>query len=118
MRIKILILILLSISMVNNAKANGITPSEPIDAAISPSVVLGQNYPNPAKAKTVIVVEFNSPEAIIKIYNVLGVLVEEIVISKDKKVIILDVSEYKEGIYLYTLEADGQKITKRMTVKK
>ena len=30
----------------------------------------------------------------------------------------VDVSDYQEGIYLYTIEADGQKITHRMTVRK
>ncbi len=84
----------------------------------NPVVVLGQNYPNPAKGKTVILVEFASNEAILIVYNVLGKLVEQRVISADQKRITLDVSEYKEGIYLYSIEADGKKITKRMTVSK
>ncbi|NUM30881.1 MAG: T9SS type A sorting domain-containing protein [Bacteroidetes bacterium] len=116
MKIKILILILISISIVSS-NANALFPSDFDYITANPTVVLGQNYPNPAKNKTVINVEFSSREASLKIYNVLGILVEEIIISKDKKSIILDVTEYKEGIYLYTLEADGQKITKRMTVK-
>lgn len=116
MKIKILILLLLSITM-GSTYANNVLPPDFADATVNPTVVLGQNYPNPAKSKTVINVEFSSAEASLKIYNVLGVLVEEIVVSKDKKTIVLDVTEYKEGIYLYTLEADGQKITKRMTVK-
>lgn len=81
-------------------------------------VVLGQNFPNPAKGKTEIVVEFSTPEAVLRIYNVLGKKVEEIVVSSDKKVIILDVSDYQEGIYLYSIEAGGEKVTKRMTVRK
>ena len=60
MRVKILILILISIT-IGSTKANTILPSEPADATIIPSVVLVQNYPNPAKNKTVINVEFNSP---------------------------------------------------------
>ena len=84
----------------------------------NPSLVVGQNYPNPAKGKTVILVEFSSNEAILIVYNVLGKLVEQRVISADQKRITLDVSEYKEGIYLYSIEADGKKITKRMTVSK
>lgn len=81
-------------------------------------VVLGQNFPNPAKSKTEIVVDFKSSVAVLSIYNVLGKKVEEIIVSSDKKVITLDVSDYQEGIYLYSIEADGQKVTKRMTVRK
>jgi hypothetical protein len=77
---------------------------------------LGQNYPNPAQGKTYIDVSFAAPEATLKIYNVLGKLVEEVSVV-DKR-IILDVSNYPEGVYLYTLEADGEKVTRRMTVKK
>ncbi|MCB9245067.1 MAG: T9SS type A sorting domain-containing protein [Flavobacteriales bacterium] len=82
----------------------------------SSSLKLGQNYPNPASDKTYIDVQFNSAEATLTIYNVVGELIEQQTIV-DKR-IILDVSNYTEGVYLYTLEADGQKITKRLTVKK
>jgi len=79
-------------------------------------IKLGQNYPNPASGKTIIDVSFASPGATLVIYNVLGRVVEEISIL-DKK-IILDVTNYPEGVYLYTLEADGEKVTRRMTVRK
>lgn len=118
MKKKILILFLISISFGSLINAKSMLPSESDNVIIVPTVILGQNYPNPAKGKTVINIEFTSAKATLKIYDVLGILVEEVVITKDKKVINLDVSEYKEGIYLYTLEADGQKITRRMTVKK
>ncbi len=77
---------------------------------------LGQNYHNPAQGKTYIDVAFSSAEATLKIYNVLGKLVEEITVV-DKRIVI-DVTNYPEGVYLYTLEADGEKVTRRMTVKK
>lgn len=93
-----------------SAKVDNTRPSGP--------VVLGQNFPNPAKSKTEIVVDFKTSEAVLRIYDVLGKKVEEIVVSSDKKVITLDVSDYQEGIYLYSIEADGQKVTKRMTVRK
>lgn len=79
-------------------------------------IKLGQNYPNPASGKTIIDVSFTSPGATLVIYNVLGRVVEEIPVL-DKK-IILDVTNYPEGVYLYTLEADGEKVTRRMTVRK
>ena len=112
MNLKLLFIILFSTSvlMTQAAEGDGINAKTP--------VVLGQNYPNPAKNKTVINVEFASTEAVLRIYNVLGKLVEEIVVSSDQKRITLDVSNYQEGIYLYSIEADGQKVTKRMTVNK
>lgn len=78
---------------------------------------LGQNYPNPAKEKTFIEVQFNSPHATLSISNVLGkrVEVKQLTIPGTLS---LDVTDYPEGVYFYTLEADGGKVTKKMTVKK
>lgn len=116
MKIKILFFILFSVSLI---AAKAVVPYEnSIDGTANTGVVLGQNYPNPAKGKTVIIVEFSASEAVFSIYNVLGKLVEQRVISNDQKRITLDVSDFQEGIYLYSIEADGQKVTKRMTVSK
>ncbi len=79
-------------------------------------IKLGQNYPNPAVDKTYINVNFTSPKATLTVYNVLGTVIERRVIVDQQ--IVLDVSNYTEGVYLYTLEADGQKMTRRLTVKK
>ncbi len=117
MKIKVLFLILFSASIFT-ATADNTPKNTADDMSLVNGVVLGQNYPNPAKGKTVILVDFTSSEAVLSIYNVLGKLVEQHVISNDQKRITLDVSEYKEGIYLYSIEADGQKVTKRMTVSK
>ena len=78
---------------------------------------LGQNYPNPANGKTFINVEFSSPEASLTLSNILG---ETIVIQKlpHSGTFIIDVTNIPEGVYFYTLDADGQKTTKRLTVKK
>ena len=115
MKLKILFLFLFSASIMANAFTPDLTGN---DVIAKTPVVLGQNYPNPAKNKTVINVEFTSSEAVLRIYNVLGKLVQELVISSDSKRITLDVSDYQEGIYLYSIEADGQKVTRRMTVNK
>lgn len=116
MKLKILLFFLLT-SAFFGVKAE--TPSDFINEGSSlTGVVLGQNYPNPAKSKTVINVEFTSAEAVLSIYNVLGKLVEEIVVSSSSKTVTIDVSNYQDGIYLYSIEADGLKVTKRMTVKK
>lgn len=82
----------------------------------SSKIKLSQNYPNPAVGKTYINVEFEAPEATLRVYNVLGKLVVEKVVTSER--ITLDVSNFTEGIYFYTLEADGEKVTRRMTVEK
>lgn len=79
-------------------------------------VKLGQNYPNPAVGKTYIEIDFEGREATLAIYNVVGKLIEERTVTT--KLIVIDVSQYNEGIYLYTLEAGGEKVTRRMTVRK
>lgn len=79
------------------------------------TIKLGQNYPNPAIGKTFIEVSFVG-EATLTVYNVVGKVIEDRVVTSN--VITLDVSDYTEGIYLYTLESNGEKLTKRMTVKK
>jgi len=112
MNLKLLLFVLLSAGvMVSKANSGD-------KFATKTPVVLGQNYPNPAKNKTVINVEFTSSEAVLRIYNVLGKLVEEIIISSDQKRITLDVSDYQDGIYLYSIETDSQKVTRRMTVNR
>lgn len=78
---------------------------------------LAQNYPNPAKEKTFVKVEFSSPEAVLKLSNLLGEVVS-VQRLPHSGTFVLDVTEIPEGVYFYTLEADGQKMTKRLTVKK
>lgn len=79
-------------------------------------IKLGQNYPNPAKDKTYIDVSFTTEEATLKVYNILGTLVEVKHVTGNR--IELDVSEYPDGVYLYTLEAGDERASRRMTVKK
>jgi hypothetical protein len=78
---------------------------------------LAQNYPNPAKEKTYVEVQFSSLEATLALSNILGEVVS-IQVLKHSGTFILDVTEIPEGVYFYTLEADGQKLTRRLTVKK
>ncbi len=78
---------------------------------------LGQNYPNPAKEKTFVKVEFNSPQATLTISNVLGKKLEVKTLNRSGTFVI-DVTSFPDGVYFYTLEADGNKVTKKMTVKK
>ena len=90
-------------------------PADP-SVEVSGTISLGQNYPTPAIDKTYVNVDFESATATLTIYNVVGKMIERRQVTTGT--ITMDVSDYKEGIYLYTLEADGQKLTKRMTIKK
>ena len=78
---------------------------------------LGQNYPNPAKEKTYVNVEFSSVEATLTLSNILGQVIQ---IQKlpQSGTYIIDVTNVGEGVYFYTLSADGHKVTKKLTVKK
>ena len=80
-------------------------------------IKLGQNYPNPAKEKTYVNVEFSSVEATLTLSNILGKTIQ---IQKlpHSGTFILDVTNIPEGVYFYTLDADGHKVTKKLTVKK
>lgn len=78
---------------------------------------LAQNYPNPAKEKTYVKAEFSSSEALLTLSNILGEVVSVQRLSHSGTYV-LDVTEIPEGVYFYTLAADGQKVTKRLTVKK
>lgn len=79
-------------------------------------LTLSQNYPNPAKNITKINVTFGGDFGVLTVYNVLGKQIDKILVRENT--VFLDVSKYPDGVYLYTFEADGEKITKRMTVKK
>ena len=43
----------------------------------SSKIKVSQNYPNPAVGKTYINVEFDAPQATLRVYNVLGKLIVE-----------------------------------------
>lgn len=83
---------------------------------------LNQNYPNPFNPSTTI--EFSLPEAsIVKIavYNLLGQQVAEIVNetkSAGTHSMQWNASDLSSGMYIYSLEANGNIITKKMTLLK
>ncbi|MBT8326126.1 MAG: T9SS type A sorting domain-containing protein [Bacteroidia bacterium] len=79
-------------------------------------VKLGQNYPNPANEKTYVEVQFSSPQATLTISNILGKTLE-VKTLPNSGTFVVDVTNLPTGIYFYTLEADGEKVTKKMTVK-
>ena len=78
---------------------------------------LGQNYPNPAKEKTYVNVEFSSAQATLALSSILGeiIQVQKLPFSGT---FMLDVTNIPDGVYFYTLETEGHKMTKKLTVKK
>ncbi len=107
---RILLILLLSVSCLSFGTSSSFDSD--IDGG---KIKLGQNYPNPAVGKTYIEVVFEG-EATLTVYNVVGKLIEARTVTSN--MITLDVSNYMEGIYLYTLESNGEQVTKRMTVRK
>lgn len=78
-------------------------------------------YPNPAKDG--ITVNFELPEESIKaniqVYNVDGRLVDSINLNGESSSIVLSVSKYSSGLYIYLLSADGNLIArKKLSVTK
>jgi len=85
------------------------------------TLTLGQNIPNPAQNFTTI--EYSIPKAgevIFNIYNISGqVLYTEVLQSRaGRHTINVDISDFAAGIYFYSIEYQGQKLTKKMIVKK
>jgi hypothetical protein len=84
------------------------------------SFTMEQSIPNPAKDNTVI--NYNIPqdgEIVFHVYSISGQLLyaqKETVFSGNNR-IELNLSNYASGIYFYTMEYKGQKLTKRMNVK-
>ena len=85
------------------------------------SLEVNQNFPNPAINKTSIdFVVQNATTAELKIYNVLG---KEILTTKynakpGKNTIELDVREFEDGLYMYSLKTGNAVTTRRMVIGK
>ena len=82
---------------------------------------LMQNVPNPSNNSTDIIYYVpNAGKIRFEMLDILGQMVktEEQDAHRGKNQIDLDVSTIPEGIYFYSVEFDGQKLTKRMAITK
>lgn len=84
---------------------------------------LHQNYPNPFNPSTTIRYELPSPTHVtLRMYNVLGQLVDTLVDAEraagSHEVIWEAGSAISSGVYFYTLEADGQRVSRSMMLLK
>ena len=85
--------------------------------------VLYQNVPNPTDNSNITGIAYRIPasgEVILSIYNKLGQLLYSQTLQSEagKHVIELNTSGFAAGVYLYSMEYKGQKLVKRMSVKK
>ena len=84
---------------------------------------LKQNYPNPFNPSTTIAFSLPKESTVsLKIYNVLGELVALLIDNKTfypgKYSITFDASELTSGTYIYTLESNGKRLSKKMILQK
>ncbi len=85
------------------------------------NVTLGQNVPNPADGLTSIPFTMESPGVVkLTVVNLLGeVLINDQVQGKrGQNTVKLDVGQLDSGIYLYSIETKGKKLTKRLVINR
>jgi hypothetical protein len=82
---------------------------------------LWQNVPNPASAQTMISYEIpKGGKVVFKMYNMMGeqVMSREYKRNAGKHNIKIDASTLTSGVYFYSIEFDGERLTKRMLISK
>ena len=91
-----------------------------IASSTSDKFTLGQNIPNPAKHNTLI--KYSVPasgEVVFNVHSITGQLLFTKTIQSEsgEYVIELNTSSFAAGVYFYSIEYQGQKLTKRMSVR-
>ena len=71
-------------------------------------------YPNPAK-DVVKVTTVNGQQSTVKVYNTLGMLVDEIEINSNETEI--NVSDYNPGVYFFNIQSEEFNVTKKIIVE-
>ena len=71
-------------------------------------------YPNPAK-DVVRLSTYNGQQTTVRIYNVLGMMIEEIEIISNE--IEINVSDYNPGIYFFNIQSEEFNVTKKIIVE-
>ncbi|TVQ12625.1 MAG: T9SS C-terminal target domain-containing protein [Balneolaceae bacterium] len=100
------------------------TPPTSIDGARERAgrISLDQNYPNPFNPATSIRFEIPEPAAVtLEVYDMLGQLVATIAdgqYAAGSHLISFNATALSSGVYIYRLEAGGQRITRKMTLVK
>ncbi len=71
-------------------------------------------YPNPAKDVVRLSTD-NSQQTTVRVYNVLGMMIEEIEINSNE--IEINVSDYNSGIYFFNIQTENGNVTKKIVVE-
>ena len=71
-------------------------------------------YPNPARDFVKVSTD-NSQQSTVKVYNTLGMLVEEIEINSNETEI--NVSDYNPGIYFFNIQTENGNVTRKIVVE-
>ena len=85
------------------------------------TISMGQNIPNPANNSTIIKYRVpNNGEVNFKIYSVSGQILYNNVenVQSGEHQIEINTSSFAAGIYFYTMEFEGQRLTKRMSIRR
>ncbi|WP_186757520.1 T9SS type A sorting domain-containing protein [Echinicola salinicaeni] len=85
------------------------------------AISFGEVYPNPSNRIAQIDYQIKDPNATIKlaINSFIGNPIEELTLSPQQKTLLINVSDFNPGVYLYTLIVNGKNIvTKKLVVKK
>ena len=93
-----------AIAVIDNDWTN-VTETEDVNVMI---------YPNPAK-DVVKVTTVNGQQSTVKVYNTLGMLVEEIEINSNETEI--NVSDYNPGVYFFNIQTENGNVTKKIVVE-
>ena len=105
-----------------NVEFSGDITSTDIDPERPRMVQLNQNYPNPFNPTTTI--SFSVPEASfaeVAVYDMLGCKLQTLLsgrVQAGQNTVTFDASELSSGVYMYTLQTDSQRLTRRLTVLK
>ncbi|GGB70750.1 hypothetical protein GCM10007424_08410 [Flavobacterium suaedae] len=81
---------------------------------------LGQNTPNPFDNSTEIAYSFpkGAQNVVLMVFNLSGESLKEFTLKEEKGTVTLDASEFKPGLYLYSLISNNSEIiTKKMLIK-
>jgi hypothetical protein len=91
-----------------------------VSNAFAEVFTVGQNIPNPAKNTTKIAYTIpSSGEIVFNLQTVSGQILHTEVLQSEagKQFIELNTTDFAAGIYFYSIEYQGQKIVKRMSIK-
>ncbi|HQO09216.1 MAG TPA: T9SS type A sorting domain-containing protein [Clostridiales bacterium] len=105
-----------------NGSRSKTNPSDITEASLPLESKLYQNYPNPFNPVTQIKFDLaKTTDVQLSVYNVSGQIVAELadgIMNAGSHSVEFDGSKLNSGVYYYTLEANGQKLTSKMVLTK